>query len=79
MFHEEKISDEAFFPRLDNDLFEKFLLHGEEYFDDPMMRRAYLQIQNVREAKQRAEVARRENEAFQANSAIQASQNSVES
>lgn len=63
---DEKISDEDFFSRLDDDLFEKFLCLGEEYFDDPGMRHAYLQIQNTRDAKQRAEVARRENKAIQA-------------
>lgn len=60
------ISDEDFFIQLDDDLFEKFLQLGEDYFDDPMMRRAYLQIQYTREITALAKTARTENEAMQA-------------
>ncbi len=57
-----EISDDEFFDALDKDLYEKFLSLGEEYFDDAMMRWAYLRIQAAREAKKRAELARAENE-----------------
>lgn len=61
-----RIGDDEFFVILDDDLFEKFLQHGEEYFDDPMMRRAYMQIQMVRNIMHKAEQARLHNEAIQA-------------
>lgn len=64
-YKEDKITDDDFFPRLDEDLYQKFLAHGEKYFDDAYMRRAYIQIQGVREAKKRAEIARAENERIQ--------------
>lgn len=64
-YKEQRIGDDEFFPRLDEDLYDKFLALGEKYFDDAMMRHAYIQIQNVREAKQRAIEARKLNEAIQ--------------
>ena len=66
-YEDQRISDDEFFPRLDEDIYQKFLALGEKYFDDAMMRHAYLQIQNVREAKARAERARKINEEIQAN------------
>ncbi|MFO0862441.1 MAG: hypothetical protein U0516_01860 [Candidatus Saccharibacteria bacterium] len=63
-----EISDEKFFKALDKDLYEKFLSRGEEYFDDAMMRWAYLRIQAAREAKKRAELARLENTRIQSES-----------
>jgi hypothetical protein len=66
-YQEQRISNDEFFPRLDEDIYIKFLELGEKYFDDAMMRHAYLQIQNVREAKARAEIARKINEEIQTN------------
>ncbi len=65
-FRDDRINDDDFFPRLDEDLYDKFLSLGEDYFDDPMMRHCYLQIQYCREIKLRAIQARKINEAMQA-------------